>query len=213
MKRIVDAQATEVKRKEIADRIEANLKAAREKEEDKRTGLLRKQGRHEELMSQIYEEKQAELEHRQEMNEAIERKRQHQLKLTRDKDDAIKQDIRTRIEQEEANLIHLAEQRRKEQMLLKAEKDLQMQMKRENLKRIKRKQEYQLKETMRKVEENDRRTQELKKRKEELLKLRRKNAHEAKVTKDKLMAVLEQSKSGGGLSAIRRCWRRFQPMI
>ena len=37
---------------------------------------------------------------------------------------------------------------RKKQMLIKAERELQQQMKRENLERIKRKQEYHMKETM-----------------------------------------------------------------
>lgn len=46
LKRLVDAQVAEAKRKEAADRIEANLKAARAKEEEKRADLMEKQSKH-----------------------------------------------------------------------------------------------------------------------------------------------------------------------
>ena len=46
LKRLVDAQVAEAKRKEAADRIEANLRAAQAKEEEKRDALLKKQAKH-----------------------------------------------------------------------------------------------------------------------------------------------------------------------
>lgn len=60
--------------------------------------------------------------------------------------------------------------------------------------------------TLQKAMENDQRCQDLKKRKEDLLKLRRKNAHEAKVKKDKLMEILEKSKTRGS-SGIKKILR------
>ena len=96
----------------------------------------------------------------------MERRRKYQLKLKKDKEEDQQNNVRYKIEEGEASLQQLKEQRWKEQMLIKAEHELQQQMKRENLECIKRKQEYHMKETMRKVEENDRRSQELKKQKE-----------------------------------------------
>ena len=46
LKRLVDAQVAEAKRKEAADRIEANLTAARTREEEKRSIQLEKQAKH-----------------------------------------------------------------------------------------------------------------------------------------------------------------------
>jgi len=198
LKRLVDAQAAEAKRKEAADRIESNVKAAGQQQEEKRSGLLQKQARQKEFMDEISRDKEADFGERQWRNEAMDRKRRYQLKKKKENEEATKRVVLSKIEQEEARLKELADRRRKEQMLIKAEKDLQLQMKRENLDRIKRAQEYQLKCQIQKADSNDKRCQELKKRKEELLKIRQKNAYEAKVKKDRLMAVMEQSKSAGG---------------
>ena len=160
-------------------------------------------------MNEILEEKHVEIEQQEERNAAMERKRKYQLKMKREREEALKQSVQCKIDEEEAALKHLEEQRRKEQMLLKAERDLQKQLKKETLDRIKRKREYQMRETMKKVEENDKRSNELKKKKEELLRLRKKSAHESKVKKDKLMAVIEQSKTSGGSSAIKKILRKI----
>ena len=88
-------------------------------------------------------------------------------------------------------------------MLIKAERDLQLQMKKDNLERIKRAQEYRQRELLRKADEDDRRCQEMKEKKESLLKLRQKNVAMAKLKKDKLMEALESSKSGGS-NAIKK---------
>ena len=104
-------------------------------------------------MQQIYSEKHAELIHQQQRSEAMERKRKHLLKQCRDKEESIKLTAQTKIEQEEARLAEAAKEVVKEKMLRKAEKDLLSQMKKDNLARIKRKQEYKMKETLRKGEQ------------------------------------------------------------
>lgn len=204
LKRLVDAQAAEVKRRETAKKIETNQMAARHRQEEKRSEFLQKQARHAEFMGEVAREQRASLAERQQRSEALNRKRKYQLKKTKEKEETTKHEMLSRIEQEDARLQELADQRRKEQSLLKAEKDLQLQMKKENLERIKKAQEYHLKEMMRKCRESDQRCNELKKRKEDLMKLRRKNAHEAKVKKDRLMAVLEQSKNAPNASGIKK---------
>jgi len=203
LRRLVDAQAAEQKRKETQQRIESNLKAARQAQESKRNELLLKQQRHEEFMDQIAREKEAEIAERKQLNEVMDSKRRAQLNKTKKEEEEIKKTVRSKIEQEEQHLRELAAHRRKEQMLIKAERDLQLQMKKDNLDRIKRAQEYRQRELLRKADEDDRRCQDMKQKKESLLKLRQKNVAEAKLKKDKLMEALESSKSGGS-HAIKR---------
>jgi hypothetical protein len=83
-------------------------------------------------------------------------------------------------------------------VLLKEEREINMQLKRENVERIKRMQEYKRLETLKKISENDERTEEMLRKKEELAKARRQNAIEAKIRRDRLMQTLERSKVSGG---------------
>eukprot|EP00804_Cyclotella_cryptica_P019869 CCRYP_021135-RE/>CCRYP_021135-RE protein AED:0.33 eAED:0.35 QI:0/0.5/0.28/1/0.66/0.42/7/575/569 len=210
LKRLVDAQAAEAKRKEAADRIDANLKAARTKEEEKRSILMEKQAKHDELLSNIKGEKMSEIVQQKERNSAMERKRKHLMRMAKEKEEALKQSVKNKIEEEEARREMQQKEMQKELVLRKAEKDILMEMKRDNLARIKRIQEYQQKETLRKVAMNDARSQEMKKKKAELQALRQKNAREAKIEKDKLMALLDQTRSSGGSStAIKKILRKM----
>lgn len=190
LKRLVDAQAAEKKRKEAADRIEANVKAARNQADEKRSELLEKQARHEEYMNEIKQSAQEAREAAAKRKAVMDTKKKCRLKKVKEEEEENKRGVRSKMEQEEERLKELAEQRAKEARLIKAEKDLQLQMKRENLDRIKRAQEYQLKVQVQKADANDKRCQQLKKRKEDLLRVRKKNAHEARVKKDRLVAML-----------------------
>ncbi len=171
--------------------------------------MLEKKAKNEQMIDAIREEREREIREQQQRNAAIERKRKHQLQAKKAKEEEMKKNIKQKIEREEEAMKSLAQQRRKEQMLIKAERDLQKQMKKENLDRINRKRQYQLEETMHRVKENDEKSSALKKQKEDLIKLRRKNAHEAKVKKDKLMAVLEKSKMGGGSCGIKKLLKQI----
>lgn len=184
LKRLVDLQVAEVKRQETQQRIETNLNNAREREEIKRRELVQKQARHEEFINEITREKVQEAKVRLQHNEAMDRKRLALLKKTKEKEEIAKLEVRSKIEQEEGHLKVIDEQRRKELLLIKAERDLQLQMKKDNLERIKKAQEYHLKEMMRKADESDKRCQDLKRDKESLLQLRRKNVHEANVSRE-----------------------------
>ncbi|KAL7506982.1 hypothetical protein ACHAXN_008005 [Cyclotella atomus] len=200
LKRLVDAQVAEAKRKEAQERIEANLKAARTKEEEKRAALLDKQSKHDEMMARIKQEKITEMQKQQEQNAAMERKRKKMLQMARKKEEALKDDVKSKIEKDEARRIKQQEELERENALRKAERDILMDMKRDNLNRIKRQQAYQQQETLKKVALNDKKSAEMKKKKEELIALRKKNAHEAKIKKDQLMAILDQTRGSGGSS-------------
>ena len=104
---------------------------------------------------------------------------------------------RSQIEKDELRLREMNEQRRKDQMILKAQRDMDLQLKKDNLERIRRAQMYKQRQQMEKAEASDKKCRELQRRKEELLKIRKQNASAAKIKKDRLLEVLEKSKSGG----------------
>lgn len=175
-------------------------------------------------MTCIVEEKMTETKLQQEKNKAIERRRKHLLEMARKKEDALKENAKKKIERDEIRRTEQQRELKKEHDLRKAEKDILMAMKQDNLARIKRMQEYQQKETLRKVALNDKKSTEMKKQKAELLgeykylfflhrcrhprvhvnyrfvAIRKKNAVQAKIKKDKLMAVLDQARYNGGSS-------------
>ena len=196
LKRLVNVQAAEEKRKDRRRRIENNLAARRRNEASKRSELLRRQAKQEEIKNEKDKERAKILQKQKQRSEVIGRKRKHQFECARENERAAKQAAENKMQLEEAHLEAIARQRNREQMLIKAERELQLQMKQDNLERLKRKQEFRHKEIMRKVQENDERTQALLRQKEELMHIRRKNAHKAKIEKDHLLSVLEQSKAG-----------------
>ena len=71
---------------------------------------------------------------------------------------------------------------------------LRLQMKLENVERIKRIAEYRRLETLRKIHEGDRRIQEMIERRERTVQTRKANAIMVKRKKDKLMEVMERAR-------------------
>jgi hypothetical protein len=196
LKRLVDLQAAEAKREEVEDMKQANLEAARLMQEIKRNALLQKHAQHESLIGELAIEKEAESAVRQERNAVIDLKRKRQLQRAKEKEEVIKTRVQSKIEQQESRLRDLAERRLKEQVAIKAENERQLQLKNQNLERIKKAKEDQLAETKRKAEEHDRKCEDLKKSKEHLMKLRHKTTAEAKVKKDRLRSILDSSRTG-----------------
>ncbi len=205
LKRLVDLQAAESKRKEAEDLKQANLEAARLMQEMKRNSLLQKHAQHESLIGEIAIEREAESAVRQERNTAIDLKRKRQLQQAKEKEEAAKTRVQSKIEQQEARLRDLAERRLKEQLAIKAEKERQLQLKNQNLERIKKAKEDQLAETKRKAEEHDRKCEDLKKSKENMMKFRHKTTAEAKIKKDRLRSILDSSRTGrASLAGIKK---------
>ena len=196
LKRLVDLQAAEAKRKEVEDMKQANLEAAKLMQEMKRNSLLQKHAQHESLIGEIAIEKEAESVVRQERNAVIDLKRKRQLQQAKEKEEAIKTRVQSKIEQQEARLQDLAERRLKEKVAIRAEKERQLQLKNKNLERIKKAKEDKLAETKRKAEEHDRKCDDIKRSKENLMKLRHKTSAEGKVKKDRLRSILDSSRTG-----------------
>ena len=130
--------------------------------------------------------------------EAMARKREYQTQLAKQREMEKKEFMMQKFREDEKKVALMQSMREQEMSIIKQEKELDLQMKHENVQRIKRMQEYKRIETMKKISENYARTDELLKKKEELAKTRQKNAVEAKLRKDQLMQILEKSKSSGG---------------
>ena len=122
-----------------------------------------------ELMSRIKNEKMTEMQRQQEQNQVMERKRKQMLQMARKKEEALKDEVKSKIEKDEARRLEQQRELKREHDLRKAERDILMSMKQANLARIKRQQEYQQKETLRKVAESDKKAAEIKKQKAELI--------------------------------------------
>jgi len=120
--------------------------------------------------------------------------------MAKERQENMKERLLHKFQDDEEHIAHLSKIRSKEQLLNKKERELKEELKKDNVERIKRMHEYHRIETMRKVSENDRRTEAMLRKKEELLNKRRKAAHEAKVQKDKIISALEQTKTKGGKS-------------
>lgn len=173
-------------------------------QEMKQNALLQKHTRHKSLIDEIAIEKEAESAVRQKRNTIIDQKRNRQLHHAKEKEEATKTSVQSKIKQQEARLKDLADRRLQEQLAIKAEKEHQLQLKNKNLELIKKAQKDHLEEMMRKAEEHDRKCEDLKKSKDHLMKLRRKTTVEAKLKRDQLRAILDSSKNGAGIAGIRK---------
>ena len=89
--------------------------------------------------------------------------------MQRKKEETLKENSKLKIEENELKRAEQLREVKREHDLRKAEKEIVMAMKRDNLARIQRMQEYQQKETLRKVALNDKKSAEMKKQKAELL--------------------------------------------
>lgn len=160
--------------------------------------LIQKQMECKKIQEELNSKREEERFQKQRERDMIARKRDYQLKMTKEREEEMKDGFRRKFEADEQHLETLRREREQEQLLAKEAKEVKMELKRDNVERIKRIREYRRLETMRKLNENSRRTDELLQKKKDLLNERRKAAHEAKVQKDMLMQKLEKTKSCSG---------------
>ena len=134
------------------------------------------------------------------MNDVQDRCRHLRLKATRSNEDKLKESLRHKFETEQDRIQRLNREIRRERHLAKERKDLQKQLKMDNVERIKRSREYQRNETLKKVSDDNKRIQDMMDKKKQIIELRRKAAYEGKIEKDRIVRLLEQAKTSGGSS-------------
>ena len=175
-----------------------NKEAAQQHEEERKKAVMDKMARNQQQQGYIESLREHERDLNQKEREAISRKREYQAQLAKERELEVKDFLLNKFHEDEKKVAMIQSMKEKDMALLKEERELNTQLKRDNVERIKRMQEYKRLETMRKINENDMRTEGLLKTKQELAKARRKNAVEAKIKRDKLMQILEKSKTSGG---------------
>jgi len=152
----------------------------------------------------IHQEKskkrQSMLEMKQKENKIITKKREQQLRLKNDREENLKKSLLKKFQDDGEYLSAVFEERQKELQVEVERKELVKQLKLDNVERMKRKQDYERQETLRKMTESERRTEEMLRKKGDLVQQCRLAAREAKIQKDKIISIVEQSKMGGGRS-------------
>ena len=135
---------------------------------------------------------------KQKMNDLKDRCRHLRLKATRNNEEKFKQSLKNKFETEQERIQRLNRETKRERKLAKERKDLQKQLKMDNVERIKRSWEYHRNETLKKVSDDDKRIHDMMEKKKQIIELRKKAAYEAKIEKDRVVRLLEQAKTSGG---------------
>ena len=197
-KRDEDQRQYAQRREQVQERILTNLEMAKRREEKRKADFFDKKNYHEQLRAQALaqQEKDRALKNREAF--LMEQKRQLTLKATRQKEEEDKEMLRQKFDDDDKFVAQLEKKRGKEHALLKERENLNKQLKLENVERIKRIQEYKRLETLRKINEGDKRTEEMIRRKEEIIAQRRKAGLQTKMQKDEMMNILESSRANGG---------------
>ena len=185
------------RRQEIQERISKNLEMAKTREEKRKKDFFQNKAYHERLRSQALAEQHKDREMKNRENFLMEQKRQLALEATRQKEAHDREMMLQKFENDAKFVEQLNQVRGKEHALLKERENLKKQLKQENVERIRRVQEYRRLETLRKINEGDRRTEETLRRKEEIIAQRRRAGLKTKMQKDQIMEVLEKSRSNG----------------
>lgn len=198
LKRTMEQKELELKRTQIKKRIALNKEAALQQEEKRRAALMEKQEKSQKQYEKLALKRVREHMKNKQEQKALCGKREYQARLAKEREEATKEVLHLKFRECEDHLLKVKEAKQKKIMLLKEEREIHSELKKENVKRIRRMQEYKRLETMRIVALNDKRTDEILKEKERQAKVRRTNVVEAKIRKDKLIQVIETSKRSGG---------------
>ena len=140
---------------------------------------------------------------KQKKRQMLERKRQMQLKSMRDQKEERKEVLQQKFIAEEINLRLMQSNREEELRLAKQKRELTEQLKRDNVLRIKRAQEYQALQILEKIKFDDARTRETTDKKQEIAMNRKKAAIEARRQKDLLVNLLDKTNTANSIKKIK----------
>ena len=139
---------------------------------------------------------------KQKQREIDEQRRHMQMKSLKSAKEDRKQMLRQKFEADENYLHELKQLKARELAIAKEKRDLSNELKKENVIRIKKAQEYEAQQVLEKISEDEKRAKEMIKRRAELALHRKKAAIEAKRQKDLLFNLLESAK-GNSVNKIR----------
>jgi len=202
-KRKADKKRIREKRKAVEERLERNLMMAKEVEEKRKEDFYAKQDHHELLRAVALEEKEQQriLHYR---NQAIlEEKRKMVLRQTRNEEEDRKGKLLKKFQEDEVNVARIQQKRNRQLLLQKEKKNLKKLMKLENVERVKRIQEYKRLETLKKIHDDDKRTQSMLEQKQQIIAERKKTAVSTKIQKDYLMKLVDEAKTASSGKAVK----------
>lgn len=183
-----------MQRKVVDKRIKANLKHAHEIEYKRKEDFDLKQMQVAEQRNRLDFQAEQERMLARKQQELLSRKRQMVLEETRYEEEMRKEELLARQEAMEENLQRIQAGQNRKLVLRKEMKSLNHAMKRDNVERMKRVDEYKRLETIRKLKEAEERTDRISKQKMNILQQRKEAGIHAKIQKDNIVFAMDEVK-------------------
>lgn len=179
------------KRDMVEKRIERNMEMAAAVEAKRKQDFIDKQEKHDQIRQAHLEEmEKAQQLHLKEIEMQEQRRRMIILQQRRE-EERKKELMLQKFDEDEKHVADIKQMHVHEQKLVKERKMLQIQMKAENVDRVKRMAEYRRLNTLKKIEDNDSRTKAMLDQKEELIARRRETAIKTKRQKEEINNLME----------------------
>ena len=189
-----ERKQVEMQRKIVDKRIKQNLKQAREIEYKRKEDFDLKQMQVGEQRERLEFQAEQERMLARKQQELLARKRQMVLEETRYEEEMRKEELLARQEAMEENLQRIQAGQNRKLMLRKEMKSLNHSMKRDNVERMKRVDEYKRLETIRKLKDMEERTQRIGTQKASILQQRKEAGIHAKIQRDNIVFAMEEVK-------------------
>ncbi|ETK73054.1 hypothetical protein L915_19965 [Phytophthora nicotianae] len=188
------AIAMEARRREVTQRIRKNLRASKKLEAQRKRDIQRKQAASEAVRRAHEEEERQSRELQAQQQLALEKKRQLVLEETRREEDRKKEELLEHQREIDRNVQQVQKSQEEQRALRTEYRKLQAQLKLDKVERMKRVQEYQRLEMLRKLQDTEARTQHMLNEKESLVNRRKQLAIKTKIQRDLIMRTMENVK-------------------
>lgn len=179
------------RRKEIEERIERNIQAAELMEKRRKEEYLNRQVEFEENRLRQQERLETERKLRAEELKLQEQRRRIIVIQQKQAEEKKKEELLELFEEKEEHVKEVQEMRAKEIEVMRERQNLRMQMKAENVNRVKRVNDYSAMKIMKKIETQEQRTDRLLKEKQQLVEQRKRASAEARLQKEKMIKAME----------------------
>ncbi|KAF4035405.1 SpoU rRNA Methylase family [Phytophthora infestans] len=194
LQRAERATAMDARRREVTQRIRKNLRASKKLEAQRKREIQRKQAASEAVRRAHEEEERRSRELQTQQQLALEKKRQLVLEETRREEARRRQELLERQRETERNVQQVQRSQEQQRALRSEYRKLQAQLKADKVERMKRVQEYQRLEMLRRLQDTEARTQHMLNEKESLVTRRKQLAIQTKIQRDLIMRTMENVK-------------------
>eukprot|EP01041_Mallomonas_annulata_P007698 gene7698-15754_t len=183
------------KRNAIEERIERNIQAAEIMEEKRKEDFLSKQEEFEETRLQQQERLEMERQLKIQEQKLQEQRRRMIILQQRREEECKKNELLGKFNEDEQHVLTIQEMKKKELEIIAERRNLRMQMKAENVNRVKRVNDYSALKTLKKIEDADMRTQRMLEERQALIEQRKRYAAEARRQKEAMVRAMEALRS------------------